>query len=386
VYDPEKILRKAREQAPDPFYFLDRSLSLPKDGVQSIDDLEFDALFEQTLFRSKSETSLDKTVFDPNNFQALVTNNIPQNLNPPRAMAARFTPLILPAQLHDLPQNYSQRIRLYDAEGNVSAEKHLDWFNDFVDLEEVDYADAKMRLFAQILSGDVRKWFKSLPPMSIRDFAAFERSFLNKWGDKKNPLQLLTQYNNMKKAPEETVQEFSAHFLKVYNSIPAEVNPPPGAAQLWYADSFDSDFALLLRERRSTSLDAIMSNVVEVEVNMMASGKIKPKFNRGDKRPQGDAQSSTSWSSDDKFDMMMKTMEKLMERMSVGNRPVAREQNDPQPRNQNLRRGQIPQIKQRDPGDQQMRPPFQNNYADEDLTSLSMTRCIVVMTKTRACS
>jgi hypothetical protein len=192
-------------------------------------------------------------------------------------MAARFTPLILPAQLHDLPQNYNQRIRLYDVEGNVSAQRHLDWFNDFVDLEEVDYADAKMRLFAQSLSGDVRKWFKSLPPVSIWDFTAFERSFLNKWGDKKNPLQLLTQYNNMKKAPEETVQEFSAHFLKVYNSIPVEVKPPPppppGVVQLWYADSFDSDFSLLLRERRSTSLDAIMSNVVEVEVNMMASGK-----------------------------------------------------------------------------------------------------------------
>jgi hypothetical protein len=348
VYDPEKILRRTREKASNPFYYLDRSLSLPKDDAQSIDDLEFDELFEQTLFRSKSETSLDETVFDPKKFQALISNNIPQNMNPPRAMATRFTPLILPAQLHDLPQNYSQRIRLYDVEGNVSAQRHLDWFNDFVNLEEVDYADAKMRLFAQSLSGYVRKWFKSLPPMSIRDFTAFETSFLNKWGDKKNPLQLLTQYNNMRKAPEETVHEFSAHFLKVYNSIPAEFKPPPGVAQLQYTDSFDSDFSLLLRERRSTSLDAIMSNVVEVEVNMMASGKIKLRFNRGDKRPQGDAQPSTSWSSDDKFNMMMKTMEKLMERMSMGNRPASREQNDPQPRNQNLRRGQVPQIRQRE--------------------------------------
>jgi hypothetical protein len=274
--------------------------------------------------------------------------------------------------LHDLPQNYSQRIRLYDAEGNVSAQKHLDWFNDFIDLEEVDYTDEKMWLFTQILSGDVRKWFKSLPPTSIQDFAAFETSFLDKWGDKKNPLQLLTQYNNMKKAPEEMVQEFSAHFLKVYNSIPAEVKPPPGVAQLRYTDSFKNDFSLLLRERRSANLDAIMSNVVEVEVNMMASGKIKPRFNRGDKRPQGDAQLSTSRSSDDKFNMMMKTMENLMERMSMGNRPVAREQNDPPPRNPNLWRGQIPQIRQReqkekrDQGDQQTRPPFQNNYVDED--------------------
>jgi hypothetical protein len=94
----------------------------------------------------------------------------------------------------------------------------------------VDYADAKMRLFAQSLLGEVRKWFKALPAASIQDFAAFETSFITRWGDKKNPLQLLTQYNNMKRASEETVQEFLARFMRVYNSIPTEVQPPPGAA------------------------------------------------------------------------------------------------------------------------------------------------------------
>jgi hypothetical protein len=63
----------------------------------------------------------------------------------------------------------------------------------------------------------------------------------------------------------------------VYNSIPAEVKLPPSVAQLRYIDSFDNDFTLLLRERRSSSLDAIMSNVVEVKVNMMVLGKIKPR-------------------------------------------------------------------------------------------------------------
>jgi hypothetical protein len=63
-------------------------------------------------------------------------------------MASRFTPLSLPSQLHDFPQNYNQRIKLYVAEGNAFAQKHLDWFNDFVDLEEVNHEDEKMRLFA----------------------------------------------------------------------------------------------------------------------------------------------------------------------------------------------------------------------------------------------
>ena len=107
-------------------------------------------------------------------------------------MAGIFSPLILPTQLHDLPRNYNQRIKLYDVEGNISTQKNLDWFNDFIDLEEVDFEDVKMRLFMKSLVGDVRKWFRALPTGSIAYFKAFETSFLSKWGDKKNPLQLLT--------------------------------------------------------------------------------------------------------------------------------------------------------------------------------------------------
>jgi hypothetical protein len=66
--------------------------------------------------------------------------------------------------------------------------------------------------------------------------------------------------------------------MKIYNSIPTEVKPPPKAAQLRYANSFDSDFALLLRERISNTLDDMMSDAIEVEVNLMASGNIKHKY------------------------------------------------------------------------------------------------------------
>ena len=38
---------------------------------------------------------------------------------------------------------------MYGAKGDISAQQHLDRFNDFCDLEEVDYEDAKMILFAQ---------------------------------------------------------------------------------------------------------------------------------------------------------------------------------------------------------------------------------------------
>ena len=146
---------------------------------------------------------MSETIFDEKRFQdfILATSSKPiliptQNRHPLQLLTtstvAIFYPLILPAQLHDLPQDYSLRIKLYDVEGNISAKKHLDWFNDFIDLEEVDFEDVKMRLFTQSIAGEVRKWFRALPPANIVDFKAFETRFLAKWGDKKNPFHLLT--------------------------------------------------------------------------------------------------------------------------------------------------------------------------------------------------
>jgi hypothetical protein len=80
-----------------------------------------------------------------------------------------------------------------------------------------------------------------------------------------------------------------------------------------------------LGERRSTNIDGMMRNAIKFKVNMMASGNIKQRFNRADKKPQGDAQASTYQSSYNKFDVMLKTMEKLMKRMSMGNKPTAQE-------------------------------------------------------------
>jgi hypothetical protein len=132
-----------------------------------------------------------------------------------------------------------------------------------------------MRLFTQIFLGKVRKWFKSLPTARIRELAMFETYFITRWGDKKNPLHLLTQKNNMKKVLEEMVQEFLVCFMKVYNLILVEFQPPPRVVQFRCTDSFNNDFTLLLREIISANLDAIMRNAIKVEVTMMVSGKIK---------------------------------------------------------------------------------------------------------------
>jgi hypothetical protein len=109
----------------------------------------------------------------------------------------------------------------------------------------------------------------------------------------------------MKRSPIETMQDFSTRFLKIYNAIPDHVKPPTGAAQLQYVEAFDGDFSYSLRERRSTSLTDMMNGAIEVEVNIMASGKMKNTD--VDKRKNKEEMSSPS-SSDSKFDSIMRTM------------------------------------------------------------------------------
>ena len=71
--------------------------------------------------------------------------------------------------------------------------------------------------------------------------------------------------------------------------------------------------------------------------------------------------------------MILKAMEKMMDKMTVDNRPLNKEQNEPQIRNPNFRRPnppQPPQIKHRDirnprnTNDHQIQPPFPKNYLD----------------------
>ena len=98
------------------------------------------------------------TVQTPSSFQSP-----PLVRNPPRQMAARFSPLALPIVLHELPQNYAQKIPFYDGDGNFTARQHVNRFDDFADLEMVDDDDVKMRLYALSLSGEANKWFRDLP-------------------------------------------------------------------------------------------------------------------------------------------------------------------------------------------------------------------------------
>ena len=67
-------------------------------------------------------------------------HTIPVITAPPFIMAipARYAPLALPAVLHDLPRKYAASIPTWGGDEDITAEEHVDRFNDFVDREEVD--------------------------------------------------------------------------------------------------------------------------------------------------------------------------------------------------------------------------------------------------------
>ena len=54
----------------------------------------------------------------------------------------------------------------------------------------------------------------------------------------------------------------SMSFMRVYNSISTDINPSPGVAKLHYAEAFDNDFALLLIERKSTTLPTMFTDAL----------------------------------------------------------------------------------------------------------------------------
>ena len=121
--------------------------------------------------------------------------------------------------------------------------------------------------------------------------------------------------------------------MRVYNSIPTDTNPLVGTVKLHYTDAFESDFALLLRERKSTSIPDMFKYALEVEANMMACGRMKHKI-EADKRKISEeivpSTSAAASSSDIKFEMILKEMEKMLDKLTIDNKLLNREQNEPQ--------------------------------------------------------
>jgi hypothetical protein len=204
--------------------------------------------------------------------------------------------------------------------------------------------------------------------LALMTLLPFTNHFLNRWEVKKNPLQILSEYESIKRNQGESVQDYCTRFNNIYNAIPTNIKPPQGLALIKFPDGFDADMSYQLRERNPATLEEMQRCVVSVEANLLA----KRARQRTKRRVTIKEEPSTS-SVDAKIDSLVRTMERMMERLDITDRNPPREnQPGPQIRNPNFRRNP-PQIRQREPReqreqrgpDQQIRPPFQENYVDE---------------------
>jgi hypothetical protein len=196
-------------------------------------------------------------------------------------LLARYAPLVFPVGLHALPAtDYMKYLPRYNGEGDVTAEEHLVAFYNFADNFNIDYADVWMRLFVQSLDGEVRKWFQGLPPASIADIDALDEAFIKKWGDRRDYLYYITEFGALKRKNGESISDFTKRFNKMYGRIPDEIKPTEASAKITYANAFDAEFSLLLRERRSTTLLSMQEATIEVESNILASDRLKTRSDK----------------------------------------------------------------------------------------------------------
>ena len=98
----------------------------------------------------------------------------------------------------------------------------------------------------------------------------------------------------------------------MYSKIPTEIKPTDTSARITYENAFDSDFCLILRERRSTSLSLMQDASLEVESNIVASQKVKGKINKK-KQPVDPIGAS---SSEKKINKMTKLLDNLTAEIS----------------------------------------------------------------------
>ena len=92
---------------------------------------------------------------------------------------------------------------------------------------------------------------------------------MDKWEIKKNPLQILSEYNNLKRNLGESVHDYSTRFNSVYNALPPHIKPPQGLALVKYPEGFDADMAYRLRERDYLTLEDMQKGAVSVEANLI---------------------------------------------------------------------------------------------------------------------
>ncbi len=98
----------------------------------------------------------------------------------------------------------------------------------------------------------------------------------------------------------------------MFVKIPKAIKPIEASARITYSNSFDSEFCLLLRERKPATLTLMQDAALEVESNILAAQKLKGSVDRRNNREEA----SSSSNSNPKIPKLAKMLESLTSEMS----------------------------------------------------------------------
>ena len=260
-----------------------------------------------------------------------------------------------------MPQDYQSKITYFDGTGTYTALQHTKKMQDYFENYEIDDDGVRMKIFVQSLTGEVRTWFRALVANSIANPDALYQSFLDRWEKKKDPLHILSKYDTIKRGPQETVLDYCARFKNVYNAITQNLRPPPDLALIKFPDGFDSDMAYKLRERAPPTLANMQNIAVSVEADLIA----KRNRARAERRTTFKEEPSAF---EQKLEAIIKGMDRLGDRVETIERKSSWEGQPSAARNPNFKKNQNPNVGRAGP-DQNIRPPFQENYAEGSTSS-----------------
>jgi 23S rRNA pseudoU1915 N3-methylase RlmH len=93
-------------------------------------------------------------------------------------------------------------------------------------------------------------------------------------------LYYITKFGALKRKNGESISDFTKRFNKMYGRIPYEIKPTKVSTKINYANAFDAELSLLLREIRSTILLSMQEASIEVESNILASYRLNNRYNK----------------------------------------------------------------------------------------------------------
>jgi hypothetical protein len=213
---------------------------------------------------------------EPHEAQAVVSSPV---LSPTSPKAQhRYIPLKLPQALHDFPPNHYEYLPVFDGESDaITAEKHIQGFEHFIDLFEIDHDDVCMRDFSQSLRGDTKDWFKHLHPGTISSWEELKDVFLKFWGNKKSLDLQLAEFYALERHGNETIYVFSRRFSSIYYNLSEEIQPSEAAAMLHYTTTLHPDLSFLLMERKPKSLKQMFDDAQDVQHHIQAYEQTRDK-------------------------------------------------------------------------------------------------------------